>query len=337
MTNFRSASEHADSQRKGEPIRFRPESRIKAHHMARQQVSLERLFALLEGEYGKARPALCRACVTPLPIRRIPADEVSTKLGTRLLGTIPPLTAPGRPATAGAQSNLIEAIDTTRIMLTHGSPLAGDLRVLLVTSALSGEGKTTLSGNLAISLTRAGFRTLLVDGDTCAPTAHNLFGLTETPGLGELLRDEADADDAVRPSQIPGLSILPAGSWTPATHQMLVGDRWRRLKRELKSKFDFVVIDTSPLLLVPDTLLMAREADGVVVSVLIGISQIERVAETVNRLQAVGANDGRGGEQRPHRGGPPRRRLPHEVREPECRRADARAKPAGAASLVKEG
>jgi len=76
--DFRITSEQADSQRSGDPIRFRPELRSKVHHMARQQVSLERLFAILEGEYGKARPALCRACVTPLPIRRIPADEVST-------------------------------------------------------------------------------------------------------------------------------------------------------------------------------------------------------------------------------------------------------------------
>jgi succinoglycan biosynthesis transport protein ExoP len=215
-------------------------------------------------------------------------DEVSSGLGARLLGTIPPLVGTGR-ATPGAQSNLIEAIDTTRIMLTHGSPLAADLRVLLVTSAVSGEGKTTLSGNLAISLTRAGFRTLLIDGDTCAPTAHALFGLAGSPGLGELLREEADLADAVRSSPIPGLSVLPAGQWTQATHQMLVGDRWRRLKRDLKSRFDFVVIDTSPLLLVSDTMLLAREADGVVVSVLLGVSQIARVAETVNKLQAVGA------------------------------------------------
>jgi Mrp family chromosome partitioning ATPase len=94
---------------------------------------------------------------------------------------------------------------------------------------------------------------------------------------------------AVRTSPIPGLSILPAGSWTPATHQMLVGDRWRQLKRELKEEFDFVVIDTSPLLLVSDTMLLAREADGVVLSVLLGVSQISRVSETVERLNAVGA------------------------------------------------
>jgi Mrp family chromosome partitioning ATPase len=68
-----------------------------------------------------------------------------------------------------------------------------------------------------------------------------------------------------------------------------VGDRWRTLKKQLESEFDFVVIDTSPLLMVSDAMLLAREADGVVLSVLLGVSQISRVAETVNRLQAIGA------------------------------------------------
>jgi Mrp family chromosome partitioning ATPase len=70
---------------------------------------------------------------------------------------------------------------------------------------------------------------------------------------------------------------------------MLVGNRWRLLKREMETQFDFVVVDTSPLLLVTDTILLAREADGVILSVLLGVSQIARVAETVNRLQTVGA------------------------------------------------
>jgi succinoglycan biosynthesis transport protein ExoP len=159
----------------------------------------------------------------------------------------------------------------------------------MVTSALSGEGKTTLSGHLAISLTRAGFRTLLVDGDMHAPSAHTLFDFPTSPGLSEVLCGEVDLAGAVRSSPIPGLSVLPAGKWTMATRQMLVGNRWRLLKREMESQFDFVVVDTSPLLLVTDTILLAREADGVILSVLLGVSQIARVAETVNRLQTVGA------------------------------------------------
>jgi len=217
-------------------------------------------------------------------------EEVSTQMGMRLIGTIPPIDSNAEgTAPTDAHSPLVEAIDTTRIMLTHGAPDAAKLRVLMVTSAVSGEGKTTLSGNLAISLTRAGFRTLLIDGDMQAPSAHVLFDLPDSPGLSELLRGEADLTRAIRKSPIPGLSILPAGRWNISTRQSLVGDRWRLLKRELELLFDFVVIDTSPLLLVSDAMLLAREADGVVLSVLLGVSQIARVAETVSRLQAIGA------------------------------------------------
>ena len=70
-------SEFADSQPYGKPIRSFPESRFKASAMARRQVTFEELFAILDDEYGRARPPQCRVCVTPLPIRLVPADEVS--------------------------------------------------------------------------------------------------------------------------------------------------------------------------------------------------------------------------------------------------------------------
>ncbi|MBA4067417.1 MAG: hypothetical protein C0501_27650 [Isosphaera sp.] len=217
-------------------------------------------------------------------------DDATSSLGARLVGTIPPLVAssPGA-ASSDAHAILVESIDTARNMLMHGTPGAADARVLLVTSAVSGEGKTTLSGHLAISLTRAGFRTLLVDGDIHAPSAHLLFNLPDAPGLSEVLRGEVPIGTAVRQSPVAGLSVLPAGKWTLATRQALVGERWRHLAHELKAQFDFVVIDTSPLLLVSDTMLLAREADAVVLSVMMGFSQVSRVADTIHRLGAVGA------------------------------------------------
>ncbi len=222
------------------------------------------------------------------------ADEVSKALGTRLIGTIPPITTNTLDASqSNEEAIFVEAIDTTRTMLMHGIPDGLKLRVLVVTSALSGEGKTTLAGHLAISLTRAGFRTLLVDGDMHAPSAHKLFDFPTSPGLSEILCGEVDLAKAVRSTPVPGLSVLPAGNWKMATRQMLVGDRWRLLKREMESQFDFVVIDTSPLLLVTDTMLLAREADGVILSVLLGVSQIARIAETMSRLQAGWSGGGR--------------------------------------------
>ncbi|QDU24146.1 polysaccharide biosynthesis tyrosine autokinase [Urbifossiella limnaea] len=218
------------------------------------------------------------------------AEEVTTDMGVRLLGTVPPIGAADGRGPAGAGPALTEAIDTTRTMLLHGTPAGHGLRTVLVTSAVAGEGKTSLAGHLAISLARAGYRTVLVDGDVQSPAAHRLFGVCAGPGLCELLRGETDLATAVRPSPIPGLSVVPAGRWDLTARQAIIGDGWRRVKESLEAQFDFLVVDTAPLLLVSDTLLLARDADRVVLSVLIGVSQVAHVAETAGRLRAVGAN-----------------------------------------------
>lgn len=215
-------------------------------------------------------------------------DEATTDLGLRLLGTVPPI---GGPGSAGAPpAALAEAIDTARTMLLHGTPAGGTMRTVLVTSGVAGEGKTSLAGHLAISLARAGYRTCLVDGDLQSPAAHRLFDVPVGPGLCELLRGQNPLEEVARPTPVPGLSILPAGRWDTTARQCLVGTRWRELKAELEERFQFVVVDSAPLLFISDTLLLAREADGVVLSVLIGVSQVGNVAETAGRLQAVGAN-----------------------------------------------
>ncbi len=214
-------------------------------------------------------------------------DDVTAALGIRLIGAIP---SAGRGTGKGHESHpvLVEAIDATRTMLLNGTH-DSDLRVLVVTSAVSGEGKTSLSGHLAISLARAGFRTLLIDGDLRAPTAQRVFEIPLSPGLCEFLEGEVGGAAATRPTGVPGLSVMTTGVWTLATRRALVGDGWRVAKERLKAEFDFVVVDTSPLLLVSDALLLAREADGVVVSVLMGVSQVALVDEAVTRLLTVRA------------------------------------------------
>lgn len=220
--------------------------------------------------------------------RLIHSDEVTTVLGIRLIGTVPAI-APGPGARGDPSPVLVEAIDATRTMLLNGAG-DSDLRVLVVTSAVSGEGKTSLSGHLAISLARAGFRTLLVDGDLRAPTAQRVFGLGLAPGLCEVLRGEVGGAAAARPTGVPNLWVLTAGEWCLSARQALAGNAWRAAKEQLKAAFDYVVVDTSPLLMVSDALLLAREADGVLVSVLVGVSQVSLVDEAVNRLRAIRAN-----------------------------------------------
>lgn len=217
--------------------------------------------------------------------RVIHSGEVADSLGLPLLGTLPPWAA-DQP---GGHGELVEAIDSTRTVLLHGHTADRPLRTLVVTSALPGEGKTSLSGHLAVSLARAGYRTLLVDGDVREPAAHKVFDLPPGPGLCEVLREEVDPTEATRDTKVPGLSVMPAGKWSFTVRQALVGDRWGSVRRQLERQFDFVVMDTAPLLLVTDSLLLARGADGVVLSVLKGVSRIGSVAHTRERLSSLGA------------------------------------------------
>lgn len=236
------------------------------------------------------------------------ADEVIAAAGVRILGLVPPTLAPGAgPQAALARTALAESIDTIRTLLLHSGSTGRGLRTILITSAGAGEGKTSLSGHLAISLVRAGFNTLLVDGDLQEPSAHTLFDLPGSPGLCEVLRRELDVGAAVRPTVLPGLSVLPAGTVDLTARQCLIGTRWRQVRQELEDRFDFLVIDTAPLLSFSDTLLLAREADGVVLSVLLGVSHITHLAETEARLRAVGVTVTgavvNGVRQEPHRAG----------------------------------
>jgi capsular exopolysaccharide synthesis family protein len=219
------------------------------------------------------------------------ARDLSNGLGLKLLGSVPRIAASGRAAQgADFRLALAEAIDTTRTMVLHGSANDRPLRTFLVTSAVEGEGKTSLAGHLAISLASAGYSTLLVDGDLRAPSAHGLFDVAGAPGLCEILCGEAELASAIHPTAVPGLSVMPAGAWDIGVRQSLAGARWGQVRRELESAFDFVVVDSGPVLAVSDSLLMARDVDGVLLSVLVDVSRVSSVEETRDRLRAIGAN-----------------------------------------------
>ncbi len=212
------------------------------------------------------------------------ADELTTATDLQILGTIPVIDS----ASPHGNRILVESVDALRTQLLQARSHDRPIRTILVASGLSGEGKTTLSGHLVLSLARAGYRVLLVDGDLHAPTVHRLFDQTLTPGFCEVLRGEVPPDSAIRSSPVPGLSVMTAGSWNMATRQCLVGEQWRELREELQKDFDFIVIDTSPLLLMADTLLLAKAADAAMLSVLVGYSRIGAIALSQERLKTMG-------------------------------------------------
>jgi capsular exopolysaccharide synthesis family protein len=158
----------------------------------------------------------------------------------------------------------------------------------MVTSAVSGEGKTSLSSHLAASLARAGRKTLLVDCDLRSPTAHRLFATPVEPGFCELLRGEAEIATAIRTTQAEYLSLLPAGRLDVQAQQMLAQDRIPALFVQLKEQFEFVVLDSTPVLPVADALLIGQHVDVVIFSVLRGTSRLPNVYAAYQRMRTLG-------------------------------------------------
>jgi capsular exopolysaccharide synthesis family protein len=249
---------------------------------------------------GAAILALGLGFITFLEARHpriVTTDEVSSALGMRVIGTVPsmPRRAYRSDSSPASQTEywrhrLTECVDTTRTMLIHSVDARKCGRSLMITSAVAGEGKTLLACHLAGSLARAGYKTLLIDGDMRRPSVHNLFSINLAPGFGELLRGEATVAEALRPALVRGMSVLPAGHWDRRVMQALVNGRWKALREELQAGFDYVLVDSSPPLLVADSLLIGRHVDGVVISVLRNVSRVEFVAQARDRLTALGIN-----------------------------------------------
>jgi capsular exopolysaccharide synthesis family protein len=216
-------------------------------------------------------------------------DVVARVLGVPVVGALPRQRRRRRcpPAGAVGAGKYAECADLTRTRLLHGAG-AAPLRSLVVTSAVPGEGKTTTSCHLAASLARVGRKTLLLDGDMRRPSAHRVFGVPLGPGFAEVLRGEAAAAAAARPTPVDGLWLLPAGRWDPAAAQALGRPQLGPLLDELRGQFDVVVIDAPPVLPVADALLLGRQADGVLLTLLHGVSQVGTAHHALERLGEIG-------------------------------------------------
>ncbi len=141
----------------------------------------------------------------------------------------------------------LESFDAIRTQLLRDDG-AEAARVVMVTSATPGEGKTTVAGHLASSLARAGRKTLLIDGDLRRPGVHQLFELPMQPGFSEVLLGEVEAADAVQTTTQDGLSVLAAGQWDREVMQALARDGLEGIFEKLREEFDFIVVDSHPVL-----------------------------------------------------------------------------------------
>ena len=142
-------------------------------------------------------------------------------------------------------------------------------RTVLVTSAMSSEGKTTVATNLAIALAQSGRRTILVDADLKKPCIHKLFNVSHNNGLSDILTGRINGNLATRlvETKTENLYFLPAGERPPNPVDLLDSDVMRRLLRTLSAHFDHVILDCPPTLELADTEVLFRHVDGVVIVV----------------------------------------------------------------------
>lgn len=137
-----------------------------------------------------------------------------------------------------------------------------DLKVIVVTSSAPKEGKSTVSTNLAVAIAQLGNQVLLIDADLHHPQQHHIWDLTNEAGLSEVIVNKAELKKAVK-RVMPNLDVLPSGVIPPNSLALLDSKRMNSLIQDFSKKYDFVIIDTSPLLLVADAMTLAKMSDGI--------------------------------------------------------------------------
>jgi capsular exopolysaccharide synthesis family protein len=192
-------------------------------------------------------------------------DEIRAHLGLPSLGMLPAIDMKGGyPLVSnGVPPNFAEAFRAVRTNVVFSSAEEG-ARSVLVTSTGPGEGKTMVASNLAVSLAQTGQRVLLIDADMRKPKMEEAFGVPQEPGLSNLLVGNAKASESIRKGPVTGLWLLPAGRIPPNPAELLGSQRFKEFLTSLKEHFDWVVIDSPPVMAVVDAAVVAHRTTGVV-------------------------------------------------------------------------
>jgi capsular exopolysaccharide synthesis family protein len=163
------------------------------------------------------------------------------------------------------------------------------VQLMAVTSAGPGEGKSTTAANLAVTLALGGHKTLLIDADMRRPLLHRAFGIVQDPGLTDVLIGLASAREAIRPDVLERLDVLPAGSSPPNPSELLGSDAMHGLVGEVRRTYDYIVVDTPPVLPVTDATVVSTIADATILTVRSGETEEASALRALDQLKRVGA------------------------------------------------
>jgi receptor protein-tyrosine kinase len=190
-----------------------------------------------------------------------------------------------RVAASSAGLEAFRQLRTNLEFIDVGSPV----QILVVTSSVAEEGKTTTAINLAAALVAANRRVLIVEADLRRPTLDDHFKVRGSVGLTDVIVGRGELEAAMQPVGVNGLMLLPSGKLPPNPSELLGSDAMVQLLERLRDRFDVVVVNTPPLLPVTDAAVLSAHADGVLVVVRAGRTTRQQLTLAMRTLNAVGA------------------------------------------------
>ena len=216
--------------------------------------------------------------------------EVNEKLGQNVIGQVPEI----RSLKRGAPLPLL-AIDDERHLYAESyrnlrsailfMAIDGERpKVLLITSAVPNEGKSTVAANLARALALGGSRVVLVDADLRKGVLHQLLGLQHEPGLADVLRQPADLEKVIQTDSLLNFSFIPSGRASGNSGDLFLGPEFKQVLARLREQFDYVVIDSSPVFAADDATTLAPVVDGTLFVVRSRFSGARPVREALDLL-----------------------------------------------------
>ena len=165
-----------------------------------------------------------------------------------------------------------------------------ELKTLAVTSCMPNEGKSMTAANLAVVLTQAGKSVLLLDCDMRNPTVHKNFNLSNKVGLSSCISMGTALSDAVQKTSIEGLYALTGGVIPPNPSELLGSEQMKNVLQRAKEQYDYVLIDTPPVMPVTDALIVSRFVDGMILVIASAEVKVEMARDVKNQLVNTGAN-----------------------------------------------
>lgn len=192
-------------------------------------------------------------------------------------------------ANEDAKSPVSEAYRTIRTNIQFSQIAGKALKTILMTSATPNEGKSTTISNLGVVMAQSGKKVVVVDCDFRNPTQHKIFNVSNK-GISNCIATGEAIDSVIQATQIHNLWVIPSGPVAPNPSELLASERMTELLAELSARFDYVLVDTPPIMPVTDAAVMASKVDGVILLFASGGVAPQVAKEAKVRMEQAGAH-----------------------------------------------